>query len=184
MLSQSIEKIKTSIEVGKERIKQDQLKQLKYSREIDKLKRQVTKYNNILNCHNNEIEHFESEIAKMEQENLTSSEMMNHINSEENYYNLIFQIKFFENALNSTEKNDNILNVYQLFKKEILDIFGDKNVLEENLNSKLKTNELNYDNLKIKFNKYEEEINKTNLCINCHNSFILKDNDDVFNIII
>ena len=76
------------------------------------------------------------------------------------------------------------MNVYQLFKKEILDIFDDKNVLEENLNSKLKTNELNYDNLKIKFNKYEEEINKTNLCINCHNSFILKDNDDVFNIII
>ena len=33
-------------------------------------------------------------------------------------------------------------------------------------------------------NEIINEINKTNLCINCHNSFILKDNDDVFNIII
>jgi hypothetical protein len=90
-----------------------------------------------------------------------------------------FQIKLFENTVNTAKNVSQIQEQFLSFKKEILGIFSQKDAIIESLLVNNKNLEESNSQLKSQVMAYEEENNKGKFCIHCHKMFVPKFNEDV-----
>jgi len=181
-ISQSIDEIKNNVERGKEQLKSDQNKIWNLTLLIEKLKRDIDKYSKLLNNQTTEMQEFQKTVynyIRTDEDYRLEKEYQSDLVSQEKYLNLILQLKFVENSIKNSENIEDTINIYNLFKKEILKVFEEKEILEQNLLKKHRFNENYHKELTVKMTKVEEYHKKTKFCFHCHQMVFLKDNDEV-----
>jgi len=173
-MTHAVENIKKTVDKGVEQIKLDQTKIWTLSREIEKLKKEVSLYSVYLQSQTNDIQLYEKNISSHEIFHNAYNEETNNFNK----VNFLFQLKYFENILKTVDDKDELLKVYDLFRNEMNIVFSENDSNINNLNKVVFKHESLNKDLCDKTKKYEEEVNKSKFCIHCHQYFVSKVNDD------
>jgi len=85
----------------------------------------------------------------------------------------------FENTVNTAKNVSQVQEQFLSFKKEILEIFSQKDKIIESLLVNNKNLEECNSQLKSQVMAYEEENSKGKFCIHCHKMFVPKFNEEV-----